>query len=43
MSASSTPAVTAPPLLGEHTDTVLSDVLGLDAGRLAALRTASTI
>ncbi|MFA7666751.1 MAG: CaiB/BaiF CoA-transferase family protein [Burkholderiaceae bacterium] len=28
----------APPLLGEHTDTVLADLLGLDAGRIAALR-----
>jgi crotonobetainyl-CoA:carnitine CoA-transferase CaiB-like acyl-CoA transferase len=28
----------APPLLGEHTDAVLSDRLGLDAAALAALR-----
>jgi crotonobetainyl-CoA:carnitine CoA-transferase CaiB-like acyl-CoA transferase len=28
----------APPLLGEHTDTVLSERLGLDAAALAALR-----
>lgn len=43
MSASSTPAVTSPPLLGEHTDTVLADVLGLGAENLAALRDASII
>jgi crotonobetainyl-CoA:carnitine CoA-transferase CaiB-like acyl-CoA transferase len=29
---------TAPPLLGEHTDEVLSDILGMDAGTLDALR-----
>ena len=29
---------TAPPRLGEHTDSVLSEVLGLDDARLAALR-----
>lgn len=29
---------TAPPRLGEHTDAVLHDVLGLDAARIAALR-----
>jgi crotonobetainyl-CoA:carnitine CoA-transferase CaiB-like acyl-CoA transferase len=28
----------APPLLGEHTDAVLGEVLGLDAARIAALR-----
>lgn len=28
----------APPLLGEHTDAVLSELLQLDAGRLAALK-----
>ena len=28
----------APPLLGEHTDAVLSECLGLDAAALAALR-----
>jgi crotonobetainyl-CoA:carnitine CoA-transferase CaiB-like acyl-CoA transferase len=28
----------APPTLGQHTDTVLADLLGLDAGAIAALR-----
>jgi crotonobetainyl-CoA:carnitine CoA-transferase CaiB-like acyl-CoA transferase len=28
----------APPLLGQHTDEVLGELLGLDAGRIAALR-----
>jgi crotonobetainyl-CoA:carnitine CoA-transferase CaiB-like acyl-CoA transferase len=32
-----------PPLLGEHTDVVLSDRLGLDASALAALRAKSVI
>ena len=33
----------APPLLGEHTEQVLSDVLGMDAGQIAALRAAGVI
>jgi crotonobetainyl-CoA:carnitine CoA-transferase CaiB-like acyl-CoA transferase len=33
----------APPLLGEHTDAVLTDRLGLDAGALAALRAKNVI
>jgi crotonobetainyl-CoA:carnitine CoA-transferase CaiB-like acyl-CoA transferase len=28
----------APPLLGEHTDAVLGELLGLDAAALAGLR-----
>jgi formyl-CoA transferase len=32
------PPPTAPPVLGEHTDAILGDVLGLDATRIAALR-----
>jgi len=37
---SETPAAprSAPPLLGEHTDSVLRDLLGLDAAAIAALR-----
>ncbi|MDZ5603265.1 CaiB/BaiF CoA-transferase family protein [Pseudomonas sp. RP23018S] len=33
----------APPLLGEHTDSVLANVLGLDAAALAELRVAGVI
>jgi len=42
---SDTPAAvrTPPPLLGEHTDTVLRDLLGYDAERLTALHEASAI
>ncbi len=32
-----------PPLLGEHTDAVLGEALGLDTGRIAALRSAGVI
>jgi crotonobetainyl-CoA:carnitine CoA-transferase CaiB-like acyl-CoA transferase len=32
------PAPTAPPRLGEHTDAVLHDVLGMDAAAIARLR-----
>ncbi len=32
-----------PPLLGEHTDAVLGETLGLDTGRIAALRSAGVI
>jgi crotonobetainyl-CoA:carnitine CoA-transferase CaiB-like acyl-CoA transferase len=34
---------TMAPRLGEHTDDVLADVLGFDAGRIAALRDAKTV
>lgn len=37
------PTPTFPPGLGEHTDQVLTDFLGLDAGRLAELRKAGVI
>ena len=42
---SETPASvrTAPPLLGEHTDEVLSDLLGFDQGRLDELRAQGAI
>lgn len=33
----------APPLLGEHTETVLGDVLGLDAGEVQRLRSAGVL
>lgn len=35
--------VTAPPVLGEHTDEILDHILGLDAARIAELRGAGTI
>lgn len=38
MSASPTPAISAPPLLGEHTDEVLREFLGIDARTAAGLR-----
>jgi crotonobetainyl-CoA:carnitine CoA-transferase CaiB-like acyl-CoA transferase len=37
------PAATLPPALGEHTDAVLGEVLGLDAARLAELRAKGVI
>jgi len=36
-------AVSAPPGLGEHTDSVLADVLGYDPARIVALRAAGAI
>jgi len=33
----------APPLLGEHTERVLGEVLGLDASQIAALRSQGVI
>ena len=32
-----------PPLLGEHTDDILSGTLGYDAGRIAQLRAAGAV
>lgn len=37
------PVPTAPPVLGEHTDTILSDVLDLSPERIAALREAGVV
>src|SRR5262245_57400436 len=37
------PAPTFPPKLGEHTDTVLRDLLGLDVSQLAQLRAAGVV
>ncbi|MCB2079577.1 MAG: CoA transferase [Novosphingobium sp.] len=37
------PAPEAPPVLGQHTDELLAEVLGLDAERIAELRRAKTI
>jgi crotonobetainyl-CoA:carnitine CoA-transferase CaiB-like acyl-CoA transferase len=36
-------AVSHPPMLGEHTDSILRDVLGYDEERIAALRGQSVI
>ncbi|WP_423198077.1 MULTISPECIES: CaiB/BaiF CoA transferase family protein [unclassified Cupriavidus] len=38
MSATPPEALRHPPLLGEHTDAVLAETLGYDAGKIAALR-----
>jgi crotonobetainyl-CoA:carnitine CoA-transferase CaiB-like acyl-CoA transferase len=38
MSAAAKVAATAPPALGQHTDEVLAELLGLDEDRIAALR-----
>ena len=35
--------VTAPPMLGQDTDAILADLLGLDEERIAALRAAGTV
>lgn len=43
MSGTPAQAVRHPPLLGEHTESVLREVLGYDDGRIAALRTAGKI
>lgn len=37
------PVPTAPPVLGEHTDDILSDVLGLSPEQIAALRAANVV
>ena len=37
------PIPTAPPVLGEHTDEILGELLGLDAGAIAALRASKTV
>lgn len=37
------PVPTAPPVLGQHTDAILGELLGLDAERIAALRAAGAV
>ena len=43
MSETPPEARTHPPLLGEHTDSVLRDLLGYDEARIGALRAAKVI
>jgi formyl-CoA transferase len=38
-----TPEITGSPLLGEHTDEVLADVLGYSAGQIAELHKAQAV
>lgn len=37
------PIPTAPPVLGEHTDEILEQLLGLDADAIAVLRASKTV
>ena len=37
------PVPTAPPVLGEHTDEILGEVLGLDVERIARLRASGAV
>ena len=37
------PVPTAPPVLGQHTDEILGDILGFTAERIAELRTAGVV
>jgi crotonobetainyl-CoA:carnitine CoA-transferase CaiB-like acyl-CoA transferase len=37
------PAPSAPPVLGQHTDEVLKDILGLDAARIEELRASKVV
>jgi len=43
MSGSPTPAITCPPTLGQHTDTVLHDLLGMDEADISELRHSQAI
>jgi formyl-CoA transferase len=43
MSGSPTPAITCPPTLGQHTDTVLHDILGMDETEIRELRGSQAI
>ena len=43
MSGSPTPPITCPPTLGQHTDTILHDVLGLDEAAIGELRSSRAI
>jgi formyl-CoA transferase len=43
MSGSPTPAITCPPTLGQHTDIVLHDLLGMDEAEIGELRSSQAI
>jgi crotonobetainyl-CoA:carnitine CoA-transferase CaiB-like acyl-CoA transferase len=39
----SQPVPGAPPVLGQHTDEILQEILGLDTGRIAELRASGVV
>jgi formyl-CoA transferase len=43
MSGSATPAITCPPTLGQHTEVVLTELLGANAAEIAELRSSGAI
>jgi crotonobetainyl-CoA:carnitine CoA-transferase CaiB-like acyl-CoA transferase len=43
MSGSPTPPISCPPALGQHTDTILNDLLGIDEAEIGELRSSQAI
>jgi formyl-CoA transferase len=43
MSGSPTPPISCPPTLGQHTDTILHDLLGMDESEIGDLRSSQAI
>jgi formyl-CoA transferase len=43
MSGSPTPPISCPPALGQHTDTILNDLLGMDESEIGELRSSQAI
>jgi crotonobetainyl-CoA:carnitine CoA-transferase CaiB-like acyl-CoA transferase len=43
MSGSPTPPITCPPTLGQHTDAVLHEILGMDDSAIKELRSSQAI
>ncbi|MEH2549295.1 formyl-CoA transferase [Bradyrhizobium sp. AZCC 2262] len=43
MSGSPTPPISCPPMLGQHTDTILHDLLGMDESEIGDLRSSQAI
>jgi formyl-CoA transferase len=43
MSGSPTPPISCPPALGQHTDTILNDLLGMDEAEIGELRSSQAI